>query len=105
MARDGHSFKISQDLWDAFKHLRTAGRELSIYKSDNAAMESLIAYMLYFRRPHSLNLGELDLYEQDLVHEYIKHCVLNDLDDRNNLPKRATARDVLALARNWKAGK
>lgn len=103
MARDGRSFKISQDLWDAFKHLRQPGELYGAYRSDNAAMENLIFYMLYFRRPHTLILSQLTLEEQDLVHAYTKHCVLHDIDDRARLPKPATAQSVLALAREWQA--
>ena len=103
MARDPRSFKLSQDLWEAFKHLRQPGKDYSVYPSDNAALENLIAYMLKFRREHKMILSQLTLDEQDLVHAYIKWCVLNDIDDREEMPKPATAQDMLAQAKKWKA--
>lgn len=101
MPRSAHSFKISDALWDAFRFLRAVGRIFGKHKSDSAAMENLVFYSLYFRREHILVLSELTYHEQDLIHDYTKWCVLNDIDDRERLPKPATAQDVLKLAREW----
>lgn len=103
MARSAHSFKISESLWEAFKFLRAAGRVFSRHKSDSAAMENLLFYSLYFRRDHYLVLSELTYHEQDLIHDYTQWCVLHDIDDRERLPKPATAPDVLKLAKIWDA--
>lgn len=102
MSRECSSLKISADLSAAIKYLRQPGREWSAYRSKNACIEDILAYALYFRKLHALRISSLKPEsDQDLVHEYIRHCVENDIDDRARLPKPAKAEDVLKLAKEW----
>lgn len=101
MPRSAHSFKLSDTLWEGFQFLRKVPRIFSKHRSDSAAMENLLFYCLRFRREHALVMSELTLEEQDLVHEHTRWLVLNDIDDRDTLPKPAKAQDLLKAARAW----
>jgi hypothetical protein len=101
MARSNRSLKLSDPLWAAFKLLREPGREWADYKSDNATLEDALCYNLIFRRPHTFRPSQLPLPDQDLIHEFIHHCVHHDIDLRPLLPKPANARALLDLARKW----
>lgn len=102
MPRNGHTAKISEDLWQAFKLERQPGGEFHGYPSDNAAIENLLLYALAFRRPHALKgVSALTLVEQDIIHAYVLDCVVNKIDLRPLLPKPATPEALLALAKKW----
>jgi hypothetical protein len=100
------STKIPIPIIEAVEHMRRPGGPMDAYPSFSSAVVGNILYSAIFPKRHRLTMDLARLHEadQDLVHDFVLHCLQSGQSLASLLPKPATAAALLKLAREWRDG-
>jgi hypothetical protein len=99
--RRPRTIKLPPELEDAFERLRQPGGPFADYPSFNAAIVALVLYSVAFPRRHTLTAGIARMCDDDqaIIHAFILTSLERGDDLRTLLPKPASAKDLLDLAK------
>jgi hypothetical protein len=99
------SIRVPTAVWEAFSALteREDG-PFSEYLSPNAAAVGLLVWPIIFnQRKHTLcaAIARLKPVDRDLVYAFLNWTVQDRINLVDHLPKPATAKSILSLAKAW----